>query len=546
MPAIHFLLGEDGRHDMSVDVGEAIVTALEFEGELLVIDAEKVEHGGLQVMNVDAILGDVKADLIALAVGYARLNAATSHPEREGVGVMVATPAWSIVEVALDEGSAPEFSAPDHEGVIEQAALLEIGDEAGGRLVGVVALVVEFRGEGVVLIPTCVHQLHKTGAALDEAAGEKAVACEGAGFVHLWAVKIERGFGFSRDVGEFGHASLHAVGHFILGNAGRDFGVSGLGELGVIELGNAIEHLATKGRIDAVGILEVEDRAFSGTEFDALVAGRQEAGTPVAVVENLSAARVLGDRGHDDEGREVFVHAAQSVAEPGAGCGAARELVSAEEEVDRRGMVDLFGVHAFDEAKVIGNGGGMGHQGAHPGTTFAMLFEGLDGSEEASFVRGRRHGAEALAVHVTFRDRFAVEFGELRFVIPELEMSGPSVLEKVDDALRLGREAGDGRHHAIFRAHGIFAEKGGEGCDAEAVGAFAKEVAAIDGVLVFKKWVHGYSLVSASSVLRMARQTVASAACPTAGSFGSGGVSPMARKDWAASGSAVKLARALS
>lgn len=110
--------------------------------------------------------------------------------------------------------------------------------------------------------------------------------------------------------------------------------------------------------------------------------------------------------------------------------------MAAHEEVDRRGVVDLFGVHAFDEAEVVGDLGGVGHQGADGGTGLAVLFEGFDGGEEASLVGRGGHGGEAFALHVGFGDGLAVEFGELGFVVEEFEMGGGSVLEEVDNALR--------------------------------------------------------------------------------------------------------------
>ena len=44
---------------MSVNVGQAEVTALVFEGQSLVVDAHKVENGGMEIMHVNAVFGDV-------------------------------------------------------------------------------------------------------------------------------------------------------------------------------------------------------------------------------------------------------------------------------------------------------------------------------------------------------------------------------------------------------------------------------------------------------------------------------------------------------
>ena len=46
---------------MAGDVGQAVVAALEFVGEAFVVDAEEVEEGGLKVVDVDGVFGDVVA-----------------------------------------------------------------------------------------------------------------------------------------------------------------------------------------------------------------------------------------------------------------------------------------------------------------------------------------------------------------------------------------------------------------------------------------------------------------------------------------------------
>src|SRR6185312_2176029 len=44
--------------------GELLIEALEAEGELLVVDAEAVEHRGVQVADVDGVDGDVVAEIV--------------------------------------------------------------------------------------------------------------------------------------------------------------------------------------------------------------------------------------------------------------------------------------------------------------------------------------------------------------------------------------------------------------------------------------------------------------------------------------------------
>src|SRR5260221_11989188 len=53
--------GQDVLHDVAVHVGQAEVAALEAVGEALVLDAQQVQHGRLEVVHVHGLLDDVDA-----------------------------------------------------------------------------------------------------------------------------------------------------------------------------------------------------------------------------------------------------------------------------------------------------------------------------------------------------------------------------------------------------------------------------------------------------------------------------------------------------
>ena len=44
------------------------MAALEFEGQPLVVDAQAVQNGGLQIVDVDRVGDDVVAEVVGLAV----------------------------------------------------------------------------------------------------------------------------------------------------------------------------------------------------------------------------------------------------------------------------------------------------------------------------------------------------------------------------------------------------------------------------------------------------------------------------------------------
>src|SRR3954470_3493453 len=55
-------------HAGRLDAGQALVEPLMAVGEPLVVEAEQVQHGGVEVADVDGVLDDVVRELVRLAV----------------------------------------------------------------------------------------------------------------------------------------------------------------------------------------------------------------------------------------------------------------------------------------------------------------------------------------------------------------------------------------------------------------------------------------------------------------------------------------------
>lgn len=68
------------------------------ENEALVVDSQQMEHGGVEVADVDDVVGDIVAERVRGADGDAWFDAAADHPDRIAAGVVVAS-------VASDLGS---------------------------------------------------------------------------------------------------------------------------------------------------------------------------------------------------------------------------------------------------------------------------------------------------------------------------------------------------------------------------------------------------------------------------------------------------------
>ena len=73
-------LGQHVLDHVAGDVGEAEITPLELVSQAPMVDAHKVKHGGVSIMNADGILDRVVVEIVSFTIRDARLDAAPSHP----------------------------------------------------------------------------------------------------------------------------------------------------------------------------------------------------------------------------------------------------------------------------------------------------------------------------------------------------------------------------------------------------------------------------------------------------------------------------------
>ena len=125
------LLGASGQMLYFTHVGQAEVAAGVAVGELFVVEAQQVQDRGVQVVDVDLVFDGGEAEFVGGAVDVAALDAAAGQPHGEAVVVVVA----AVEARQLGDRRAAELAAPDHQRAVEQAALLEVGEEGGDGLV---------------------------------------------------------------------------------------------------------------------------------------------------------------------------------------------------------------------------------------------------------------------------------------------------------------------------------------------------------------------------------------------------------------------------
>jgi hypothetical protein len=135
-----------------------------------VIEAEEGEDGGVEVVWADLVGDGFVAEFVGGTVGVSWAGTAAGHPDGEGGGIVVASDEGHFATAAVfAHGGAAEFAAPDDEGIIEETAAAEVGEEGVAGLVDAAAFVLEavvegFFASGTVAIPAPVEELDEADA----------------------------------------------------------------------------------------------------------------------------------------------------------------------------------------------------------------------------------------------------------------------------------------------------------------------------------------------------------------------------------------------
>ena len=133
------------------------------------VETEEVEHGGVEIVDVDDILHGAKSEFVRRTMGVASAGATTGKPAGEAVVIVVATIEGGI----LGDGCAAELASPQNERALEQPALAEVSEESSKRLIPFTGELAVGTGEAVVVVPwltVAAPHLHKTYAALEQPA----------------------------------------------------------------------------------------------------------------------------------------------------------------------------------------------------------------------------------------------------------------------------------------------------------------------------------------------------------------------------------------
>src|SRR5438093_1004454 len=103
-----------GQHladDLPVNIGETEVAALEAEGQPGVLEAQQMQEGGVDVVDMTTVLYGIEAEFVGLAHGAAGLHAAAGKPHRERVDMMVASRRVAVSPIGVRPNSPPQMTS---------------------------------------------------------------------------------------------------------------------------------------------------------------------------------------------------------------------------------------------------------------------------------------------------------------------------------------------------------------------------------------------------------------------------------------------------
>ena len=387
---------------------------------------------------------------------------------------------------------AAEFAAPDDERFVEQAARFEVLHQRGLAPVHfathLLEIALEIFARSAVAVPVGVIELNKPDSPFDQAAREQAIPGERR-FARFDAIEIERGLAFAGQVDEFGRARLHPIGHLVGRDAGVDLGVARLDRPAEVEIADGIDGPALAVGADVFGGGQVQDRFAAASEGHALKTRRQEAAAPI----DRAAARPARTALEHDEAGQIIALAADAVGGPRPHAWPAELAAAGVHEQLCGGVIEQVRGARFHERDVVHDRRGVREEFTHPRAGPAVLFELAPSAEEVGAMTAA-HEREAFPFDKRLGNRLAVQFGEFRLVIEQLELARASGHEQINDAPGARLEMGRVWRHRIGRCTGrgaqqlFVAEKGRQRDAAQAHRAAPEEMAARERLQGFRRW----------------------------------------------------------
>jgi len=459
------------------------------------IEAELMEHGGMNVSDIMALADGMKADRIGFAVNDAALDAAAGEPGAKGLRMMVAA-------VAFGARRAAELGPPDDERFVEQTALLEVGEQAGDGTVDFIrqaAVIGADAGMGIPFVApaAAVKDLDETDASFNETPRRQALPAETARRATAHAVKRADVLGFAFQCKRFRDRGLHAVSKLVCANAGTQLRV-----VGIVDARECIEpaeqaefRLLLFGRSAAQRPHKRQWLLRFGIEADAGKFGAEIA----AAMRPFAAAAIARRRAEDDVFGQVLIERAQPVAGPRAnGRIGALARVPAGVVLEHRPVIVMRSPERTDDRDIVRMGAGMPppiadeqaaltvarHAGGQPHEDAAIAVTGIAADDVGPLTL---HGVGIGSIG----DIAAMVAIQLQLGVEALEMADAAAHEQPDDVFGFWREMRTAVRRRVVRSgFAVAKQHGAEGEAGEAHAGVGEELAPCSAAAGVISWSH--------------------------------------------------------
>ena len=133
----------------------------------------------MKVVNVDFVFHGPPSEFIGCSMHVSPLYASSGQEHRKAEWVM------TTAVLSLTGGGAAKFAAPHNKRFIEQAALLQIGEQTSDRLIDAAATLGQARGDASVVVPSIataalprIVQLHEADSAFHKSTRQQALTAK--------------------------------------------------------------------------------------------------------------------------------------------------------------------------------------------------------------------------------------------------------------------------------------------------------------------------------------------------------------------------------
>ena len=113
-----------------MDIGQFAIESVVVPGKLVEIEAQQVQHGGVELPDIGDALDTPPTEFISRPETRPPLHSSPHQPHSEGIGIVI--PSGGI---GLMRGHATKLCGPEDQSVFQETSLLEISQEGRRRLI---------------------------------------------------------------------------------------------------------------------------------------------------------------------------------------------------------------------------------------------------------------------------------------------------------------------------------------------------------------------------------------------------------------------------